>query len=168
MTHSSNTGPHPGAMPPQAYAMPPGVGVPAGYGPTGVTYANWLQRFGAFVIDALCVAVPLFLGGALSNVDNAFVGIVSFLIVVASVGVHVYNRWVRAGRTGQSWGKSALGIRLARDGGRQPIGVGLACGRDFLHIVDGLPFYLGYLWPLWDAKRQTFSDKIAGVIVVRA
>jgi hypothetical protein len=27
-------------------------------------------------------------------------------------------------------------------------------------------FYLGYLWPLWDAKRQTFADKICSTVVL--
>ena len=29
-------------------------------------------------------------------------------------------------------------------------GAGMALVRDLAHIVDGF-FYLGYLWPLWDA-----------------
>ncbi len=35
-----------------------------------------------------------------------------------------------------------------------------------MHVVDGL-FYVGYLWPLWDAERQTFADKIIQTVVVR-
>ena len=34
------------------------------------------------------------------------------------------------------------------------------------HVLDSLPCYLGYLWPLWDAKRQTFADKIMSTVVV--
>ena len=26
--------------------------------------------------------------------------------------------------------------------------------------------YFGWLFPLWDAKRQTFADKIIGTVVV--
>jgi uncharacterized RDD family membrane protein YckC len=44
----------------------------------------------------------------------------------------------------------------------------LAIGRSFVHIIDGIPCYLGYLWPLWDAKKQTFADKIMGTVVVNA
>ena len=49
----------------------------------------------------------------------------------------------------------------------QPIGGGMSFVRQLLHIVDGLPCYIGYLWPLWDDKRQTFSDKIMTTVVVR-
>ncbi len=24
--------------------------------------------------------------------------------------------------------------------------------------------YIGYLWPLWDAKRQTFADNVCGTV----
>lgn len=48
----------------------------------------------------------------------------------------------------------------------QPIGTGRAFLRDLAHALDGIPFYLGYLWPLWDAKRQTFSDKVCSTVVL--
>jgi uncharacterized RDD family membrane protein YckC len=34
-------------------------------------------------------------------------------------------------------------------------------------VLDGV-LYLGYLWPLWDPRKQTFADKIVGSVVVRA
>ena len=45
----------------------------------------------------------------------------------------------------------------------RPIGGGLAFGRELAHVLDGF-FYIGYLWPLWDAKRQTFADKVCGTV----
>ena len=30
----------------------------------------------------------------------------------------------------------------------------------FNERLDVLPLYAGFLWPLWDAKRQTFSDRM--------
>ena len=39
--------------------------------------------------------------------------------------------------------------------------------RDLVHILDGMA-YVGYLWPLWDEKKQTFADKIMRTIVVNA
>jgi hypothetical protein len=50
----------------------------------------------------------------------------------------------------------------------QPVGGGLGIGRYFLHIVDSIPCYIGYLWPLWDAKKQTFADKLVKTLVVKA
>jgi uncharacterized RDD family membrane protein YckC len=74
----------------------------------------------------------------------------------------------QAGATGQSMGKKLAGIRLVREADGQVIGGGLGIGRAFVHIVDALPCYLGFLWPLWDAKKQTFADKILSTIVIKA
>ena len=38
--------------------------------------------------------------------------------------------------------------------------------RHFAHILDMLPCMIGFLWPLWDAKRQTFADKVIGTFVI--
>jgi uncharacterized RDD family membrane protein YckC len=60
------------------------------------------------------------------------------------------------------------GTRLIHQQTGQPIGGGAGIGRAFVHILDGIPCYLGYLWPLWDAKKQTFADKIMSTVVVKA
>jgi uncharacterized RDD family membrane protein YckC len=89
-----------------------------------------------------------------------------YLCYLIALGLNIYNRWIQAGRTGQSWGKKALGIKLISEATGQPIGAGMAFGRDIVHLLDFLPCYIGYLWPLWDAKRQTFADKILSTVVV--
>jgi hypothetical protein len=40
--------------------------------------------------------------------------------------------------------------------------------RHVCHFVDGLFCGLGYLWPLWDDRRQTFADKIMSTVVINA
>ena len=93
-----------------------------------------------------------------------------FFLVVGYIAQIVFLFWnlVRQGKTGQTIGKGVLNIRLVRLDGINPPGVGLSIGRAFLHIVDALPCYLGFLWPLWDDKRQTFADKILNTVVVTA
>ena len=39
--------------------------------------------------------------------------------------------------------------------------------RCLAHFVDSIACYVGWLWPLWDAKKQTFADKIMGTVVVK-
>jgi uncharacterized RDD family membrane protein YckC len=75
---------------------------------------------------------------------------------------------IMEGRTGQTIGKKALGIRLVKEATGQPIGVGMAFVRRIAHFLDSLACYLGWLWPAWDAKRQTFADKVCGTIVIRS
>ena len=92
----------------------------------------------------------------------------AMLFYFSALGVAIYNRWIRAGRTGQSWGKQVVGVRLIDEDTRQPIGAGMAFVRDLAHIIAGLIFYIGYLCPLWDQKRQTIADKMVHPIVVPA
>lgn len=45
-------------------------------------------------------------------------------------------------------------------------GAGPAVARYLIAIVGALAFYLGYLWMLWDEKKQTWHDKAANTVVV--
>lgn len=87
------------------------------------------------------------------------VGLVAFAVV--------YGRAIAS--SGQFWGHKAAGVRIvdARTGGN--IGAGRAVARYIIgHWIDGIVCYLGYLWPLWDSKKQTFADKIFSTYSVRA
>jgi RDD family len=168
---------------------PPGYGAPpAGYSQPGYAdqpgfymgrpLANWLQRVGAYLIDLLAAGVPvivallLILGSSsnngTSNGTSASTSLVVFLLYLVSFGITVYNRYILQGRSGQSWGKQVLRLRLVRMSDGQPIGGGMAFARDLLHILDALPcfpFWIGFLFPIWDARRQTFADKIISTVV---
>ena len=151
-----------GAPPPPAYgAPPPGYGqVPPAqpYGAPVPELAGWGARvqsavvdwFGPFVVAELFYYTAKGLG---------------LLLFLAAFVWMLYNRYLE-GTTGQSTGKKMAGTRLVREADGQVVGAGLAIGRAFVHIVDGIPCYLGYLWPLWDAKKQTFADKIMGTVVI--
>lgn len=72
------------------------------------------------------------------------------------------------GRTGQTWGRKILDIKVVGEATGQPIGFGRALGRElFANVISGQIFYLGYLWMLWDDKQQTWHDKVVGSIVVK-
>ena len=125
-------------------------------------YANWAQRVGAYLIDVIPPAIIYGIGFA---TRNAFL-IVLFILI--ALGVQIYNRWILAGRTGQSWGKRVLNLKLVSEKTGEPIGAGMAFARDICHILDSLACYIGWLFPLWDAKRQTFADKIVSTVVIPA
>ena len=91
--------------------------------------------------------------------------VVGLLLMLAAFGWLWYNRWLIAGRTGQSMGKRVVKTKLVAEVNGLPIGPVNAFLRDLLHILDGAA-YLGYLWPLWDTKRQTFSDMIMKTVVI--
>ena len=77
------------------------------------------------------------------------------------------SRRTTSSRTGQAWGRKALGIRLVGQATGQPIGAGAAFVRDLAHVVDSIICGIGYLFPLWDAQRQTLADKVCKTVVVR-
>lgn len=140
-----------------------------------MNYAHWLSRVGATLIDALIVLpfsiLAVVFGGMSTDTETGQVsgpGPLYYVFILLAFLVSGYNRWYLTGKTGQSWGKKALGISLIDEAGGQPIGGGKAFVRDLAHFVDGIICYIGYLFPLWDAKRQTIADKIMKTVVVSA
>lgn len=89
------------------------------------------------------------------------------LLLVAPVSILVFNRWVRGGMLGRTWGRAAVGIRLVDEFTGEPIGVGRTFVRDVAHLLDTLVLYLGWVRPLWNGKRQTFADTATRSVVIR-
>ncbi|HEX9034178.1 MAG TPA: RDD family protein [Streptosporangiaceae bacterium] len=144
-------------------------GIPPSYagGVPASQYSAWAIRVGAYLIDVAPVigAWIVFLIIA-SILRSTAVDILLYLVLaVGSLAYSVYNRWILGGQ-GQTIGKKQLGIMLVSEQTGQPIGTLNAFLRDICHIVDGLICYIGYLFPLWDAKRQTIADKIMGTVVI--
>jgi uncharacterized RDD family membrane protein YckC len=153
--------------PPSQYGQPPYGGQP--YPPLPQSgYASWLQRVGAYLIDGLLTGVPTIVLVLLGSAIGGGVGVLFLLLgYLAGLSIFIWNTVLRQGRTGQSIGKAQVSVRLIRETDGQPVGPGMAFVRQLAHIIDGIPCYIGYLWPLWDKKRQTFADKICGTVVVR-
>jgi uncharacterized RDD family membrane protein YckC len=147
---------------PGAYGQPAGGhGAPqGGYASQAGNYSNWLQRVGGYLIDVIPVWILIAIGVATHNAA------IYFLFLLAGLAVTAYNRWYQAGKTGQSWGKRALNMKLISEQTGQPIGAGKAFLRDICHLVDAVICYIGFLFPLWDAKRQTLADKIMQTVVI--
>ena len=177
-------------MPPQPGSPTNPYAGPAAHKPTfGFGgYAGWFTRVGAYLIDqiaSLVAGIPLWIGYGIliantsttTNVDgtttssySGSIGVPLVLILlgaVTSIAFFVWNVCIRQGRTGASVGKSVLAIRLVNSD-LQPIGGGWSFLRSILHIVDSIPCYLGYLWPIWDSRKQTFADKIMNTFVIQA
>lgn len=159
-------GQHPGV--PQ-----PGYGAPASpFGqPGGPQLAEWGTRVGAALIDVLIVVgiiiVAVIIGAIFGAVSDALGTLVVIVGYIAAIGFVFWQLYVQ-GNTGQTIGKRQLHISLVQEQNGQFVGPGLSIGRYFVHIVDSLPCYLGYLWPLWDDKKQTFADKILKTVVIKA
>lgn len=167
-------------------AMPPPpsyTGPPVQQQGTG-SYATWGSRFLAYLIDGAIVTgilllgvIPLVIGiGAASAVEGSGDGagaigavmlLLAAMIYAVALGFALWNQGWRQGTTGQSIGKSVMKISVIRENG-QFMGPGLGFGRLIIHAIVGGACFLDYLWPLWDDKVQTWTDKIVSTIVVRA
>jgi uncharacterized RDD family membrane protein YckC len=125
---------------------------------TGPPLASWGQRAGAALIDYL---VPGIVIGIIFQISRP-------LGLILDLGFLVFVIWnlIQQGNTGQTVGKKQMGIKLLREQDGQVVGPGLSIGRAFVHIVDSLPCYIGWLFPLWDPKRQTLADKILHTVVI--
>jgi uncharacterized RDD family membrane protein YckC len=157
------------------YGAPPAYGQPAGapFGqPGGPVLASWLNRAGATLLDGILatgVAIPFYVLGAVLT-GGGSEGLGGLMVALAYVAQLAFIIWqlVVQGQTGQTIGKKVQKLRLLREQDGQVIGAGLSVGRYILHIVDYLPCFVGFLWPLWDKKRQTFADKIVKTVVIKA
>ena len=184
--------------PPPAFASepPPGYQAYGAPGPQ-VEYASFGSRLGGYLIDGIIMflffvpALVALLAGpteieacSVDESGNITIGeelnalcegptdgtlaFAGFLALLGLVGVFVYQAKLLGGPSGATVGMRAVGIKavVADTGG--PLGAGKAIGRFlFASIFSGF-FYLGYLWMLWDGKKQTWQDKVVSSIVIRA
>ncbi len=122
----------------------------------GPQLASWGRRVGGALID-----------GVLTGVASSLVTLVSAdLGNVVSLVLFLYFGYL-TGTTGQTPGRKLVGISVVREADGTHLGAGAGIGRSFLHFLDALPLGLGYLWPIWDRKNQTFADKIIHSVVVK-
>jgi len=151
-------------------------------GPTGPR-ASFGQRLGAYVIDYLIFAVPLFLVATVLGVFSAATvefnpetgeiassggpgaGALLLFYLLAIGAPLLYFGYFEGGPTGQTIGKKVLGIRVIRKQDGQPLGWGLAIGRYFARALSSICL-LGYLWMLWDSEKQTWHDKLTNTVSV--
>jgi uncharacterized RDD family membrane protein YckC len=166
----------------QVYGQPPFV--PAAISAPRPDLAPWGKRVAAYLIDfipavigevILAVGYAIFIAsvarqGAAGTTNVDFTAglvplIIGGVVLLASLGWDFYNRWILAGKSGQSLGKRLLNISLVGELTGRPIGPLNAFLRDLVHILDGFA-YVGFLWPLWDDKKQTFADMLMKTIVI--
>ncbi|PZT76217.1 MULTISPECIES: RDD family protein [unclassified Streptomyces] len=162
----------PQGVPQQGYGYPQAPPVPGGdYGQAGYgarpPLASWGRRVGAYLVDIIVLGIPyavlLGIGGGVGGGAGAAIMGLGILVFVGGMLFKLYKE----GTTGQWIGKKALGISLLREQDGRPLGFGMAFVRQIAHFLDSIACYIGWLWPLWDSKNQTFADKVCSTVVVR-
>jgi uncharacterized RDD family membrane protein YckC len=183
----------PGYGPPQPGFAQQGYYPPV---PNPNAYTPWFDRVVAFLIDQLPIFVVLVVGyivvfaGSLavigasqadcsttgsyvdcsdtapSGAAAAVIGLVTIVMFALPLAYAIWNYGYKQGTTGQSIGKKVMKFKVVSESTGQPIGFGMSLVRQIAHMADGFACYIGYLFPLWDAKRQTFADKIMSTVCV--
>lgn len=165
------------------YPNPPASALPKN------AYTSWITRVAAYFIDMVPVVVLIIAGQALvlatavqsdcatdqpdqsySLVCDPTPSTLGLLLLgafwLAALAFWIWNYGFRQGTTGSSIGKSMMKFTVVSEATGQPIGLGLSLVRQLAHFLDQIVCNLGYLFPLWDAKRQTFADKIMSTVCV--
>ncbi len=146
------------------------------------SYTPWITRVLAYLIDYIPVAVVIGIGGLIQGLtmeqtcvggasqydvsqyctsQPSAIGTLGQLLAYLVVLVYVlWNNGYRQGTTGSSIGKSVMKFKVVSETTGQPIGFGMSVVRQLAHFVDAIICYVGFLFPLWDSKRQTLADKI--------
>lgn len=167
--------PPPPAYGEQGYGAAPAYTGPYEQGASVGTLALWPQRALGGLIDFFALAIPgyilYWLGAPKTTiVGNSIVqsspGFLYYLGGVYILALWIYNRWYRGGTTGYTIGRGVAGNKLVKESTGETIGMGMAFVRDIAHIVDSIICYVGWLFPLWDTKRQTIADKIMSTVVL--
>ena|SRR5437868_7588304 len=157
-----------GQQPYQQYGYGYGYGVYA-------EYAGFWIRFLASILDGLIVGIPLAILFAAANgglfVASGTIGPGEQLTqYLARIGIAcVYYALLEGGPSGQTLAKRLCNIRVVdAESGQPGVGAGRAAGRNLMSLVSGYALGIGYLWMLWDPRKQTWHDKVARTIVVKA
>ncbi|MEV0299370.1 RDD family protein [Nocardia sp. NPDC050710] len=159
-------------------------------------YASWWSRVGAYLTDVILAWVPAMIvvsvglviatepttaareqyGPSAEAEPNGLGLMIAVLGLFIYLAITVSNQVILQGRTGQSLGKKWLRIAVIDEATGRPLGPPLALARWGTQLTINLvgnncllfiPSLLNSLWPLWDAKHQTWHDKVVHSVVVR-
>ncbi len=127
-------------------------------------YASPWRRVGSYLIDVLVklviAEIVFFVGGMPVAIDP--------LDPAVFLPMEMIRRGYDLIFWSQGWtiGDRVLGMRIVDAQGNPP-GFGRAIRRVFGAMLSELAFFVGHAWMIWDRRRQTWHDKIAGTYVVR-
>lgn len=146
----------PDQPPDPAQYQTPAVGGPAPAGPHPDALAGFWIRFAGALIDGILLSIVA--------------GVIDAVIDFGLVGIILggaYFTYFHASAAGQTIGNRICSIRIVDEANGQSVDYGRAAIRWLMSYVSGLAILIGYLWMLWDPKKQTWHDKVARTLVVR-
>jgi len=137
-------------------------------------FAGFLSRLGAYFIDKLLFGVYLLFllflilylfGDNFILVEKGIIWLVFYFVFchyfVWNLYLVLFTHFF-----GGSLGKLVLGLKVTDEAGAN-LSFGKAALRFFVgYVISSLLFNLGFLYIIWDKKKQGFHDKITGSYVL--
>jgi len=142
----------------------------------GGPFSSVKRRFAALIIDdILLIAGTIFIsmgawfsfslgtgqGSGGAPPAGSFMAIARFVYFLLWLSYHT----AFLGSTGQTPGKRFVGVRVTRTDGSR-ISYWRAFARTWGYVLSSL-VYVGFLWAIWDRKKQAWHDKIVDTVVVK-
>lgn len=135
-------------------------------------YGGFFRRLIAFLLDSFVIALITYtvyytvetFVGVFSNGDPAK-GL-SYAWQALSYSLPALYFILFWGSAGQTPGKAALGLKVINESGG-PVGYGTAFLRYIGYTISFLILGLGFIWIIFDGRKQGWHDKIPGTVVVR-
>jgi uncharacterized RDD family membrane protein YckC len=135
-----------------------------------ITYATFWERFAAAFIDGIILMVINFFisflfGG--THFAGEIVGVTYNLggSLAQLIAGWLYCAILESSFRQATFGKRAMGIKVTNMVGER-ISFLQATGRHFGKYISLIILLIGYFMMLWDSKRQTLHDKMAGTLIV--
>jgi uncharacterized RDD family membrane protein YckC len=93
---------------------------------------------------------------------------VFLIIIIAFVGVWLYEALMTSSERGATLGKRALGLRVLKSDGTR-LSFGRATGRFFAKafITGIIPFGIGYIMAGFTDRKRALHDMIADTVVIK-
>jgi uncharacterized RDD family membrane protein YckC len=147
--------------------------------------AGFISRFIAFIIDLiiifLSITLIVFFVGLISdffnlnNIISNWLGNGKFQLYVqtgtkifAGIFSYLFSLLYQAffwSLTGQTPGKFLLGLKVVRTNSKR-LGFWRAFARALGYYLSAIILFLGFIWIIFDNRRQALHDKIVGTLVI--
>lgn len=131
-----------------------------------VEYIGFWIRLRASIIDGIIIWFISFVPSRLllSNIVGSQFSALSSIFWFPVAWLYY---WLFTGIKGQTPGKMVVGIKVV-DARGNTVGLGVAALREIVgKTLSALALYIGFLWIIWDRKKQGWHDKIASTYVVK-
>lgn len=133
---------------------------------SGPPLAGYRDRAEAALFDWIGPALATYLVQLPLLAFGRSVAVAGQALALVAALAWVVTNGVRQGRTGMSYGKRRVGIRLVDKTTFAVVGPGRSVVRWVARLVDLLPLFAGLVLPVFDPSRQTLADKFVGTVVL--